>query len=147
MIAVIQRCASSNVKIDNKKISEIAYGLMVLLGICVDDKEKDAEYVAKKIQTLRIFNDENRKMNLSIKDVKGSILVVSQFTLCANIKKGSRPSFINAAPPLIGKRLYDYFILYLKDTGAEVHTGEFGADMNVELINQGPATFIVDSEA
>ena len=147
MIAVIQRCSSSSVRIDNKKISEISYGLTVLLGICIDDKEKDAEYVAKKIQTLRIFNDENRKMNLSIKDVKGSILVVSQFTLCANIKKGSRPSFINAAPPLIGKRLYDYFILYLKDTGAEVHTGEFGVDMNVELINQGPATFIVDSEA
>ena len=147
MIAVIQRCASSSVKIDNKKISEIAYGLMVLLGICIDDKEKDAEHIAKKIQTLRIFNDENKKMNLSIKDVKGSILVVSQFTLCANIKKGSRPSFINAAPPLIGERLYDYFILYLKDTGAEVHTGEFGADMNVELINQGPATFIIDSEA
>ena len=147
MIAVIQRCASSSVKIDNKKISEIACGLMVLLGICIDDKEKDAEHIAKKIQTLRIFNDENKKMNLSIKDVKGSILVVSQFTLCANIKKGSRPSFINAAPPLIGKRLYDYFILYLKDTGTKVHTGEFGADMNVELINQGPATFIVDSEA
>ena len=147
MIAVIQRCSSSSVEIDNKKISEISYGLTVLLGICTDDKEKDAEYVAKKIQTLRIFNDENRKMNLSIKDVKGSILVVSQFTLCANIKKGSRPSFINAAPPLIGKRLYDYFILYLKGTGAEVHTGEFGADMNVELINQGPATFIVDSDA
>ena len=147
MVAVIQRCASSSVKINNKKISEIAYGLMVLLGICIDDKEKDAERIAKKIQTLRIFNDENGKMNLSIKDVKGSILVVSQFTLCANIKKGSRPSFINAAPPLIGKRLYDYFISYLKDTGAEVLTGEFGADMNVELINQGPATFIIDSEA
>ena len=147
MIAVIQRCLSSSVRIDNKKISEISSGLMVLLGICIDDKEKDVEYVVKKIQALRIFNDENRKMNLSIKDIKGSILVVSQFTLCANIKKGSRPSFINAAPPLIGKRLYDYFILYLKDTGAEVHTGEFGADMNVELINQGPATFIIDSEA
>ena len=147
MIAVIQRCASSSVKIDNKKISEIAYGLMVLLGICIDDKEKDAEHIAKKIQTLRIFNDENKKMNLSIKDVKGSILVVSQFTLCANIKKGSRPSFINAAPPLIGKRLYDYFISYLKQTGVEVRTGEFGADMNVELINQGPATFIIDSDA
>ena len=146
MIAVIQRCSSSSVRIDNKKISEIAYGLMVLLGICTDDKEKDVEYVVRKIQTLRIFNDENKKMNLSIKDVKGSILVVSQFTLCANIKKGSRPSFINAAPPLIGKRLYDYFISYLKDTGVQVNTGEFGADMDVELINQGPATFIIDSK-
>ena len=110
MIAVIQRCSSSCVRIDNEKISEIAYGIMVLLGICIDDKKKDAEYIVKKIQTLRIFNDENGKMNLSINDVKGSILVVSQFTLCANIKKGSRPSFINAAPPLIGKRLYDYFV-------------------------------------
>ena len=147
MIAVVQRCSSSSVRIDNEKISEIAYGLMVLLGICVDDRENDAEYVVKKIQTLRIFNDENGKMNLSIKDVKGSILVVSQFTLCANIKKGSRPSFINAAPPLIGEKMYDYFLSYLKDTGAKVHSGEFGADMNVELINQGPATFIIDSEA
>ena len=146
MIAVIQRCSTSSVRVDNKKISEIAYGLMVLLGICIDDKEKDAEYVVKKIQTLRVFNDKNGKMNLSIKDVKGSILVVSQFTLCANIKKGSRPSFINAAPPLIGKRLYDYFISYLKVLGAQVHSGEFGADMNVELINQGPATFIIDSK-
>ena len=147
MIAVLQRCSSSCVRIDNEKISEIAYGIMVLLGICIDDKKKDAEYIVKKIQTLRIFNDENGKMNLSINDVKGSILVVSQFTLCANIKKGSRPSFINAAPPLIGKRLYDYFVSYLKDTGGAVNTGEFGADMNVELINQGPATFIIDSEA
>tara|TARA_B100000900_G_scaffold344635_1_gene308788 strand:- start:54 stop:497 length:444 start_codon:yes stop_codon:yes gene_type:complete len=145
MIAVIQRCASSSVRVDNEKISEITDGLVVLLGICISDKEKDAEYVVKKIQTLRIFNDENRKMNLSIKDVKGSILVVSQFTLCANIKKGSRPSFINAAPALIGKKLYDYFISYLEDTGAKVNTGEFGAEMNVELINQGPATFIIDS--
>ena len=147
MIAVIQRCSSSCVRIDNEKISEIAYGIMVLLGICIDDKKKDAEYIVKKIQTLRIFNDENGKMNLSINDVKGSILVVSQFTLCANIKKGSRPSFINAAPPLIGKKLYAYFISYLENTGVEVQTGEFGADMNVELINQGPATFIIDSKA
>ena len=147
MIAVIQRCSSSCVRIDNEKISEIAYGLMVLLGICIDDKKKDAEYIVKKIQTLRIFNDENGKMNLSINDVKGSILVVSQFTLCANIKKGSRPSFVNAAPPLIGKKLYDYFISHLKHSGAEVKTGEFGADMDVALINQGPATFIIDSIA
>ena len=147
MIAVIQRCSSSIVRVNNEKISEIAYGITVLLGISNGDKKKDAEYVAKKIKALRIFNDKNGKMNLSINDIKGSILVVSQFTLCANIKKGARPSFINAAPPLFGKRLYDYFILYLKDTGAEVHTGEFGADMNVELINQGPATFIIDSDA
>ena len=147
MIAVIQRCSSSCVRIDNEKISEITYGIMVLLGICIDDKKKDAEYIVKKIQTLRIFNDKNGKMNLSINDIKGSILVVSQFTLCANIKKGSRPSFIKAASPLIGEKLYDYFILYLKNTGLKVHTGEFGADMDVELINQGPATFIIDSEA
>ena len=147
MIAVIQRCSSSSVSIDNEKISEIDYGITVLLGICNGDKEKDAKYVVKKIQTLRIFNDENKKMNLSINDVKGSILVVSQFTLCANIKKGSRPSFVNAAPPLIGKKLYDYFISRLKHTGAEVQTGEFGADMDVALINQGPATFIIDSRA
>ncbi len=147
MIAVIQRCSSSSVRIDNEKISEISYGITVLLGISTGDKKKDAKYVAKKIQTIRIFNDENGKMNLSIKDIKGSILVISQFTLCANIKKGSRPSFINAAPPLIGKELYAYFISYLENTGVEVQTGEFGADMNVELINQGPATFIIDSKA
>jgi len=147
MIVVIQRCSLSSVKVNNKKISEIAYGIIVLLGICNGDKKKDAEYVVKKIQTLRIFNDENGKMNLSINDVKGSILVVSQFTLCANIKKGSRPSFINAAPPLIGEKLYDYFISYLKNTGIKVQTGKFGANMDVELINQGPATFIIDSKA
>lgn len=147
MIAVIQRCSSSTVSIHNEKISEIDYGITVLLGICNGDKKKDANYVVKKIQTLRIFNDENKKMNLSINDVKGSILVVSQFTLCANIKKGSRPSFVNAAPPLIGKKLYDYFISHLKHSGAEVKTGEFGADMDVALINQGPATFIIDSIA
>ena len=147
MIAVIQRCSSSIVRVNKEKISEIAYGITVLLGISNGDKKKDAEYVAEKIKALRIFNDKNGKMNLSINDIKGSILVVSQFTLCANIKKGSRPSFINAAPPLIGEKLYDYFILYLKNTGLKVHTGKFGADMDVELINQGPATFIIDSEA
>jgi len=147
MIAVIQRCSSSIVRVNKEKISEIAYGITVLLGISNGDKKKDAEYVAKKIKALRIFNDKNGKMNLSINDIKGSILVVSQFTLCANIKKGSRPSFINAAPPLIGEKLYDYFILYLKNTGLKVQAGEFGANMDVELINQGPATFIIDSEA
>ena len=147
MIAVIQRCSTSIVRVNNEKISEITYGITVLLGISNGDKKKDAEYVAKKIKALRIFNDKNGKMNLSINDIKGSILVVSQFTLCANIKKGSRPSFINAAPPLIGEKLYDYFILYLKNTGLKVQAGEFGANMDVELINQGPATFIIDSEA
>ncbi|OUX30356.1 MAG: D-tyrosyl-tRNA(Tyr) deacylase [bacterium TMED264] len=146
MIAVIQRCLSSNVRVNNEKISDIALGIVVLLGICNGDKKKDAEYIVKKINALRIFNDKKGKMNLSINDVKGSILIVSQFTLCANIKKGSRPSFINAAPPLIGKKLYDYLISYLKHTGVKVQTGEFGADMDVELINQGPATFIINSQ-
>jgi len=145
MIAIVQRCASSSVSIDNKIISKIPRGLLVLLGIFNSDEEKDIEYIAKKIISLRIFNDRNGKMNLSLKDIKGSILVVSQFTLCANLKKGSRPSFIEAAPYEKGKTFYKDLVSYLKKDGVKVQTGKFGANMDVKLVNQGPATFVIDS--
>jgi D-tyrosyl-tRNA(Tyr) deacylase len=145
MIAIVQRCASSSVSIDNKIISKIPIGLLVLLGIFKNDEEKDIEYIAKKIISLRIFNDRNGKMNLSLKDIKGSILVVSQFTLCANLKKGSRPSFIEAAPYEKGETLYKDLVSYLKNDGVKVQTGKFGANMDVKLVNQGPATFVIDS--
>ena len=145
MIAIVQRCASSSVSIDNKIISKIPRGLLVLLGIFNNDEEKDIKYIAKKIISLRIFNDRNGKMNLSLKDIKGSILVVSQFTLCANLKKGSRPSFIRAAPYEKGETLYKDLVSYLKNDGVKVQTGKFGANMDVKLVNQGPATFVIDS--
>ena len=146
MLAIVQRCTSSSVSVDNEIISKISLGLLVFLGVWKGDEKKDSEYIAKKIIALRIFNDKKGKMNLSISDVKGSILVVSQFTLCANLRKGSRPSFIKAAPPKIGESLYNYFVSCLKKNNAEVQTGKFGANMDVELVNQGPATFIIDSK-
>ena len=106
MIAIVQRCTSASVKIDNKTIAEIDTGMVILLGVCIGDEKNDADYIAKKIVALRIYADQNDKMNLSIKDINGSILVVSQFTLCASTKRGNRPSFLNAAPPLMGKKLY-----------------------------------------
>ena len=146
MLAIVQRCTSSNIYIDNEIISEISLGLLIFLGVWKGDEKKDCEYIAKKITALRIFSDKKGKMNLSIGDVGGSILVVSQFTLCANLRKGSRPSFIEAAPPLIGESLYDYFVSCLRKNGARVQTGKFGANMDVKLINQGPATFVIDSK-
>ena len=146
MLAIVQRCTSSSITVDNEIISEISLGLLILLGVCKGDEKKDSEYIAKKITALRIFSDKKGKMNLSINDVQGSILVVSQFTLCANLRKGSRPSFIEAAPPKIGESLYDYFVLCLRKNNAKVQTGKFGANMDVELVNQGPATFVIDSK-
>ena len=146
MLAIVQRCTSSSIYIDNEIISEISLGLLIFLGVWKGDEKKDSEYIAKKITALRIFSDKKDKMNLSIGDVGGSILVVSQFTLCANLRKGSRPSFIEAAPPLIGESLYDYFVSCLRKNGARVQTGMFGANMDVKLINQGPATFVIDSK-
>jgi len=146
MVAVIQRCIKANVKVDNKVIAKIDQGLVVLLGIQSGDDYKDASYVAKKIINLRIYNDSDDKMNLSIKEINGSILVISQFTLCANTKKGRRPSFINAASPSVGEKLYKFFISNLLKYKIKVKTGKFGANMDVALINQGPATFIIDSE-
>ena len=146
MLAIVQRCTSSSVYVGNEIISEISLGLLIFLGVWKGDEKKDSEYIAKKITALRIFSDKKGKMNLSISDVKGSILVVSQFTLCANLKRGSRPSFIEAAPPKIGELLYDYFVLCLRKNGAEVQTGKFGENMDVQLVNQGPATFVIDSK-
>ena len=145
MIAVIQRCSRANVKIDQNIVGQIGNGLVILLGVKKDDNEEDADFLVKKISGLRIHNDSNEKMNLSIKDVEGSALVISQFTLCGDTKKGRRPSFIHAAPPKEGQRLYEYFISSLFKAGVSVESGEFGAMMDVELVNEGPATFILNS--
>ena len=147
MIAVIQRCTSANVKIENKIVAEINNGLLLLLGVCKEDEEQDAYYVAKKVASLRIFSDENNKINLSVKDINGSILVVSQFTLCSSIKKGNRPSFLNASSHKIGEKLYNVFVSFIGDFGIPVKTGKFGAIMDVGLVNNGPATFIIDSQS
>jgi D-tyrosyl-tRNA(Tyr) deacylase len=117
-----------------------------LLGVQKGDTKKDADFLVNKISGLRIFSDENDKMNLSIKDVDGSALVISQFTLCGDLKKGRRPSFVNAAPPEDGNRLYEYFMAELNQSGVQVQSGEFGARMNVELVNDGPVTFVLNSK-
>ena len=146
MVAVIQRCSKSSVKVDNEIIARIESGLIVLLGVCSDDSIKDVDYIANKIVSLRIFNDQKGKMNLSINDTSRSVIIVSQFTLCANIKKGSRPSFLNAASPKIGEELYKHLSSSLTKSGFDVQTGKFGAMMDVQLVNNGPATFIIDSK-
>lgn len=145
MIAVIQRAKDAYVTVNGKVIGQIGKGVVVLLGVCRDDQESDAEFLSNKIASLRIFNDENEKMNLSIKDVNGSALVISQFTLCGDWKKGRRPSFVNAAPPEKGNKLYEYFIDQLKYHQIPVESGIFGSMMQVHLVNDGPVTFVIDS--
>ncbi len=146
MISVIQRCSRGKVTVSQKIIGQIDHGLVILLGVQKNDSEIDADYLVNKISGLRIFKDENDKMNLSIKDITGSALVISQFTLCGDTKKGRRPSFINAAPPEDGNRLYEYFLSELGKTGVSVQSGEFGAMMDVELVNDGPVTFVLNSK-
>ena len=146
MIAVIQRAKSGSVSVDEKIISQIELGFVILLGVTDQDDETDADYLAGKISHLRVFNDENKKMNLSIQDVKGSALVISQFTLCGDTRKGRRPSFIHAASPEKGNFLYEYFIAQIEKNGVPVKSGEFGAMMNINLINEGPVTFVLDSK-
>ena len=146
MIAVIQRAKSSSVSVDEKIISQIELGFVILLGVTDEDDETDADYLAGKIFHLRVFNDKDKKMNLSIQDVKGSALVISQFTLCADTHKGRRPSFIHAASPEKGNTLYEYFIAQIENNGVPVKSGKFGAMMNVNLINEGPVTFVLDSK-
>ena len=146
MIAVIQRVTSANVTIENNVVGHIAQGLVILLGVMGDDDKNDTDYLVNKISGLRIFNDENEKMNLSIKDVNGSALIVSQFTLCADTQKGRRPSFIHAAPPEKGKALYEDFMKKMKDQGVSVQSGEFAAMMKVNIQNDGPVTIVLDSK-
>ena len=145
MIAVIQRVQNSNVSIDGVINGECSKGLMILLGIAKGDTEEDARLLATKISKLRIFCDENGKMNLSIKDVDGEVLVVSQFTLLANYKKGNRPDYFGAAEPSVAIPLYEYFVDLMRAEVKHVGTGVFGADMQVSILNDGPVTIVMDS--
>ncbi|HOZ50726.1 MAG TPA: D-aminoacyl-tRNA deacylase [Chitinophagaceae bacterium] len=147
MRAVIQRVSEAKVTIDGSIKDSIGKGLLILLGIEHDDTETDIEWLSAKIVNMRIFSDENGLMNLSIKEVEGEILLISQFTLHASTKKGNRPSFIQAAKPDIAIPLYEKMILQLeKDIEKKIGTGIFGADMKVALINDGPVTIIIDSK-
>lgn len=147
MKAVIQRVKYSDVVVDGNTIGKISQGLMILLGVEEGDTKLDADKLVKKIPVLRIFEDENGKMNLSCLDVNGEILVISQFTLCADCSHGRRPSFIKSAPPQLASELYEYVINELKKSGvSRVETGEFGADMKVSLLNDGPVTIILESK-
>ena len=145
MKLVIQRVANATVKVDGETIGEIGKGFLVLLGVKQGDTEEQADFLVKKLCNLRVFEDENNKMNLSIRDVNGKLLVVSQFTLYADCKGGNRPSFIEAARPEIAEPLYEYFKQKCKDEGIEVQCGKFGADMKVSLLNDGPVTIILEA--
>ena len=146
MIVVAQRCSSASVSVDGEVVSEIDLGLLLLVGIEKGDGHSDIQKIVNKISNLRIFEDENNKMNLSVMDVNGSLLVVSQFTLCGSVKKGRRPSFVNAETPGLSLLLYENLITSFKEVGIHTFGGSFGKMMNVELINEGPATFIINSK-
>lgn len=145
MIAVIQRVARCAVRIDDREHSSIGRGLLVLLGVGPADSEADAETLADKIVNLRIFEDAEGKMNASLLDIGGQLMAVSQFTLCADCRRGRRPSFTNAAPPELGERLYHRFAAAAGDKGVAVATGKFGAKMLVEIANDGPVTITLDT--
>ncbi|MBA4277595.1 D-aminoacyl-tRNA deacylase [Flavobacterium sp.] len=147
MKAVIQRVSSASVTIDSKIVADIQKGLLVLVGIEDADNQEDIDWLGQKIANLRIFGDENEVMNLSVKDIDGEIIVVSQFTLQALTKKGNRPSYIKAAKPDVAIPLYENFVQHLeKELGKKVQTGIFGADMKVALLNDGPVTILIDSK-
>ena len=146
MRVLLQRVSEASVKIEGKINGQIDQGLLLLLGICAEDAQGDIDWLIQKIVNMRIFSDENGKMNLSIQDIQGEFLVISQFTLHASTKKGNRPSFIEAARPEIAIPLYENFITQLKLTNLKVETGIFGADMKVSLVNDGPVTMWLDSK-
>ena len=145
MIAVIQRVKRASVEIDGKISGECGKGLMILLGVADGDTKTDAELLAAKISKLRIFEDENGKSNLSVKDIDGEMLVVSNFTLLANYRKGNRPDFLSAAAPEQANELYEYFKTLVANEVKHVGCGEFGADMEVTIVNDGPVTIVMDS--
>lgn len=147
MRAVVQRVSEAFVEVEGEEVGRIGLGLLVLLGVGHGDTVEDALYLARKIVALRIFPDEAGKMNLSLKEVGGEVLLVSQFTLYADTRKGNRPSFVQAAPPDLGKRLYEAAIEAFLQQGVHVETGVYGAQMRVHLVNDGPVTLILDSEA
>jgi len=146
MRAVVQRVSEAEVKIEGKSVGKIENGFLILLGVTHNDTLKEVEWLSNKIKGLRVFEDEEGKMNLGLDEIKGEVLIVSQFTLYGNCLKGKRPSFINAARPEIAIPLYEEFINKFKSFGInKVETGEFGADMKVSLINDGPVTLVIDT--
>lgn len=145
MKVVIQRVSESRVQVDGKTVGEIGKGLMLLVGIDENDEKPDADWLVQKIVNLRIFGDEDGKLNLSVQDIKGEILCISQFTLIADYKKGNRPSFIKAARPKKAVPLFEYFKEEIAKSGLKIQSGIFGADMKVSLVNDGPVTITMDS--
>ena len=146
MRVVLQRVAHASVTVEEKVIGKIQRGFLLLVGVTHDDSMKDMEYLVRKIVQMRIFEDEEGKLNRSIQDIGGEILSVSQFTLYADTKKGNRPSFSKAAPGDVALKMFEQFNGLLRDTGIPVETGQFGADMKVELLNDGPVTILLDSK-
>lgn len=144
MKLVVQRVKNAQVDVDGKTVGKIEKGFMVLLGVTHNDTKKEADYLIKKLCNLRVFEDENEKMNLGLKDVNGQLLIISQFTLYADCTGGNRPSFINAARPEIAEPLYDYFCNECEKNGIHVEKGIFGADMKVSLLNDGPVTIVLE---
>lgn len=145
MKAVVQRVSSARVEVASESVGEIGLGLLVLLGVAREDEEKDAQWMADKIVSLRIFEDEDEKMNLGLKEVGGALLAVSQFTLLGDSRKGRRPSFVDAAPPERADELYRFFIARVRELGVRTETGRFQAHMAVHLVNDGPVTILLDT--
>ena len=146
MKTVIQRVSEAKVKVDGKIVGEIAHGLLLLIGIDEEDEQADADWLVQKILNLRIFGDQEGKLNLSVLDTSGEILCISQFTLIADYRKGNRPSFIKAAKPEKAIPLFDYFKAELSKSSLKIESGIFGADMKVSLVNDGPVTIVMDSK-